>query len=455
MGQQSEMNPVRPHRRVRVIVAGAGLAGLTAARCLERAGASVTVVEARDRVGGRVRTLREGLRDGQHVEMGADLIEEDQTAVLELAREFALEPVRILRSGWGFYGTSTSGTPAKRSQSRTFEQVARLLAPEIEAYKKAGSRHDTAVAAWLGRQSVAEWLQRVRAGADLAAGVRGLRGFFLADPEDLSLLPLVEQFAGEGVPGASRMYRLRHGNDTLPRAMADALRGPVLLGSAVVRVAQRGKAVQVTIGTPRRRVLTADFIVVALPASTLRRVAFVPALPAGQRRAIGRLRYGPATRIVLQFDRRFWKRFGLPAAYGSDQPFGAVWDGNEQQSRHPGILTLLAGGRAAREVRGLIAAGGWPALVRQLAWLGRPAGLLAARSFSWYGDRWSRGGYAVFDPGFDPGLRPWLARPAGRVFFAGEHTSLRWQGYMNGAVESGRRAAVEVAVTAGLDYAAV
>jgi monoamine oxidase len=65
----------------------------------------------------------------------------------------------------------------------------------------------------------------------------------------------------------------------------------------------------------------------------------------------------------------------------------------------------------------------------------------------WEDDPYARGGYAFFDPGFDPDLRAWLARPAGRVFFAGEHTSVRWQGYMNGAVESGRRAAAEVAAS--------
>jgi monoamine oxidase len=71
--------------------------------------------------------------------------------------------------------------------------------------------------------------------------------------------------------------------------------------------------------------------------------------------------------------------------------------------------------------------------------------LIASRQIVWEQDPWARGGYAFFDPTFDPALRAWLARPFGRVFFAGEHTSVRWQGYMNGAVESGRRAAAEIA----------
>jgi monoamine oxidase len=90
--------------------------------------------------------------------------------------------------------------------------------------------------------------------------------------------------------------------------------------------------------------------------------------------------------------------------------------------------------------------------VRRLSWLGPPARLLDATTIAWDRDPWVKGGYAVFDPAFDPALRPWLARPAGRIVFAGEHTSDRWQGYMNGAIETGRRAALEVAVMSGLGY---
>src|SRR5881394_1003472 len=94
-----------------VVVAGAGLAGLSAARALEKRGAAVTVVEARDRVGGRVHTVRSAFAAGQHAEAGGDLIEGEQERVLELARELALKPVRILRDGFGFFGPDRNGKP--------------------------------------------------------------------------------------------------------------------------------------------------------------------------------------------------------------------------------------------------------------------------------------------------------------------------------------------------------
>jgi len=153
---------------------------------------------------------------------------------------------------------------------------------------------------------------------------------------------------------------------------------------------------------------------------------------------------GPATRMMLQFSTRFWTRRRQPSLFASDQPTGAVWDGNEEQRGKPAILSLLAGGGASRRLQALVGHGGPRAVVRRLGWLGRPSTLVAAQVISWEDDPWAGGGYAAFHKGFDPGLREWLARPFGRVLFAGEHTSNRWQGYVNGAIESGQRAAAEV-----------
>jgi monoamine oxidase len=123
-----------------------------------------------------------------------------------------------------------------------------------------------------------------------------------------------------------------------------------------------------------------------------------------------------------------------------------VWDGNEQQRGRTGILSMLAGGGASDASQEMLARDGAQGFVDALDWLGsKRASLVAARHVVWEHDPMARGGYAYFDPAFDPSLRAWLALPCGRLFFAGEHTSVKWQGYMNGAVESGRRAAAEIA----------
>jgi monoamine oxidase len=432
-------------RGVRVVVGGAGLAGLTAAHLLEADGADVTVVEARDRVGGRVHTVRGHFHHGQHAEAGADLIEAEQSEVLALAKKLRLVPAPILKRGWGFYGSAGGRRLRITSAPGVFEEAPRRLTRQIEDYKAVHERWDSPVAQAIGRISVAEWLQGVDADRGFRAAMRGLRGFFLADPEDLSLLAVVDQFASGGTPGEGRMFRLKGGNDRLPRALADRLRGALLLRSAVVRIVQHRAGVRVTV--EHASILSeidADYAILAVPASTAREIEFEPRLTGDQQRALASLRYGAATRVLLQFARRFWRVRRRPSAFGSDQPFGAVWDGNEDQGGRPGILSLLAGGRASQEVRSIVASEGWRGLVDRLRWLGTPAELLEGLTVTWEDDPWSRGGYAIFDAAFDPALRRWLSRPAGRVLFAGEHTSERWQGYMNGAVESGRRVAAEV-----------
>ena len=429
---------------MRILVAGAGLAGLTAARELDAYGADVTVVEARDRVGGRVHTIRDGFAAGQHAEAGADLIESEQTHTLDLARELGLKPVRILRHGWGFYGVDKAGRLRIRSAPGRFAEAASRLEPEIRDYQLAGRDWDSPVVARIARQSVSDWLARAGADVGFAATVTGLRGFFLADPDVLSLIALVDEFASGDTPGDARMFRIPEGNDRLATTVAGKLRNAVALRSVVKHVAQTAAGVRVTVEGARQHVLEADYAVIALPASTLRDVTFDPPLPPQQARAVAQLLYGAATRVLLQFETRFWRRPGRHSAFGTDRPIGAVWDGNEQQARRPGILSLLAGGRASAGVRTILASGGPAGLVDRLRWLGSPSELLTHRVVAWEDDPWSKGGYAFFDPAFPPSLRDWLGRVSGRLAFAGEHTSVDSQGYMNGAIESGKRAAAEV-----------
>jgi monoamine oxidase len=436
---------------VSVLVAGAGLAGLSAAYDLMAMGAAVTVADARDRVGGRVWTIRDGFVEGQHAEAGGDMIDEEQYEIRELSRSLGLKLTRILRGGFGYVRPDATGKPKilAGSASRGWERLAEEIAPVAKPYELAERRWDSPITAAIARRPVASWLDEIKADAELRATAAGLRGFFLADPDELSLIALVDQFSDSDGPAPGTMYRIEGGNDRLPAALAASLGERLHLNTEVVALSHRGSTVRVSVKNGRALAqINCDYAVLAVPATLLRRMPITPALPAQQHDATSRLKYGRATRTLLQFSSRFWRAVGRPRAFGSPLPFGAVWDANEEQRGRSGILSLLAGGSASDATQAIVAKHGVRGLVDVLEWLGaQDADLVASRQIVWEQDPFARGGYAYFDPAFDPGLRAWLARPAGRLFFAGEHTSIKWQGYMNGAVESGRRAAAEIAAT--------
>ena len=187
----------------------------------------------------------------------------------------------------------------------------------------------------------------------------------------------------------------------------------------------------------------------------LRRVPITPALAAHQHAAIATLKYGRATKTLLQFSKRFWRAKGRPRAFGS--PAAVRRDLGRQRGTGRGQRAssrCSPEASASDETQAMVARDGIARFADGLVVArrrGPPSSARRARS-SGNRIRFARGGYAYFDPSFDPALREWLARPAGRLFFAGEHTSIRWQGYMNGAVESGRRAAAEIAATARLGH---
>jgi monoamine oxidase len=190
----------------------------------------------------------------------------------------------------------------------------------------------------------------------------------------------------------------------------------------------------------RRQEIEGDALVFTIPASTLSDVAITPALPEEQWRAITALRYGYATKAAVLTSGSLFGH--SPArAFATDTHAGAFWDASEGQPAGGPVISFLAGGSAsealARRLRG-----GADLLLSDVCWVRRGDSIPRARavaSWQWERDPLARGGYAYLDPGFDSAWLPLLGRRAGRLFFAGEHTSENYQGYMEGALESAER----------------
>lgn len=430
----------------RVIVAGAGLAGLVAARDLSARGADVHVVEARKRLGGRVWTDREFA--GDPVELGGEFIDGEHQELRALCKELKLELQPVLKEGFGLALDVNGRVQVFNGMKPLWAELKQTLSRESAALTSAECDWGSTTAQEIGRHSLQSLLLLRSASREVLAMAQGLRGFYLADSDQLNALVGVEQLLAGTDPGDVNVSRIKGGNDRLVDALAKHSRARVTLQSAITKIEQDDREVRVVVadGSKKGTLLKGDYLVMTLPPVVARSLEYAPGVPGGLKRAWQSLSIGPATKAHVWFDKPWWRKAGRPRAFGSNLDTGAVWETGSKDA----VLTLLAGGRASQSLRGLLEEGGPQRIVRRLSWLGEPGDARDFRSVSWELDPFARGGYAAFGTDFKPEWRSELSRAFGRIVFAGDHTSRKWQGYMNGAVESGQRAAREIELMTSL-----
>jgi len=391
---------------MRVVVVGAGLAGLSAADELQRSGAEVVVLEARDRVGGRVWSRR--LENGAVVEMGAEFILPGNTAIRELAERFGL-------------GLWDKGMRYGHREPRG--GVGASLA-EVEAAAAMAERELERTAADVNAQRLLERLQ-IPAGAReaLLARVEISSGNSadLVNARDLAGIAHVDDEPAPSIAG---------GNQGLPLALAESLGAAVRLRCPVERIAWRAEGVRLRAS---RAEIEADGCVVAVPASVLPRIRFEPALPDRLADAVAAIRYGHAAKLFVPL-----RRPAAPSAVMSVPERYWTWtatgDGEEPQP----VVSAFAGSPAAL-ARLEVAAGHerWLASIERLRddLELEPEGALLS---TWSDDPWVGAAYSTSPPAE---IAAAFERPVGPLAFAGEHAGGEFSALMEGAIRSGRRAA--------------
>ena len=404
-----------------MLVIGAGLSGLVAATEAQEAGHDVVVLEARERVGGRVFTVREGFVAGQFADIGAEIIYHGQNNIADLCAEHGIELSSEFSFGTDvpnliFHGERLSQAAAAEIANELREAVRRTRAGQYES-----------VAQWLRRARVSEAAELLLTAIAQSTPAAPLR---IADAQELN----VELSWGEA-------YRkIKGGNDNLPRAMAQKV--DVRLHEAV-RVVGWG-ATGVTVESDRET-FHADRAVVTIPGPLVSELGFEPALPAEKVRALLELRYGNATRLVVQYAERELVKQAIGSGCFTDGMPGFVMEQTVHQDGDPIIVGGLAAGDA--EPAGMTdeqILDGVDATISAAA--GRPLKRIAGFVKSWTHDPWSRA--VVRAPIGDQRatVLPLIGAPLGnRVFFAGEHTDGRvGPGGMEGAIKSGYRVAKEL-----------
>lgn len=445
-------------RRVRVAVVGAGIAGLNATNLLAKAGFNVALYEGSGHIGGRIQTEYGRVAPGIHTELGGEFIDSDHADMLALAQSFglALTDTRAPSEsnlGIAYYAdgrlrTEDEVIAAFRPLAATIDKDTMALSQEItyNHHSSADVKLDrTTLRDYLLRNIGDGWLYKV-----LEAAYVNEYGLDLAEQSSLNFVLTIGTDTSEGfqVYGSSdQRYKIAGGNHQVVAALAETVADRTWFGHTLVAVGRKATGeylLEFDSGRGGSSEVVADFVVLCIPFTTLRHVDLRVPLPTLKKKAIVELGYGDNAKLILGFDSRRWRDEGFDGDSYADQPFQSGWDASRLQPSPHGAFTIFPGGTLARDLgpgeahqqaHRLL-----PGLDRvfpgvQSHWLGT-----AVRAY-WPGNPFVRGSYAAYRPGQWTSIRGLERRPVGNLYFAGEHTSLDWQGYMNGGAESGRLAA--------------
>lgn len=451
------MSAARTDAEVDVVVVGAGFAGLTTARGLVRRGRSAIVLEARDRVGGRV--LVQSIGDGQVVDVGGQWTGPGQDRIRALGAAVGVE-------SFPTYGAESEHVQHRDGQRVTYSGPVPDTDPEIlgelvGAMQRLDemSQEVPPEAPWSAPRAD-EWdaqtFQSWMAGNLMADGAKGfmrmlIEAVYAVDPRDLSLLyALFYARAGGGLmyltgtEGGAQQDRFDGGAQLVASKLAEELGERVRLSSPVRRISQDPDGVEVEADGASVRGQRA---VVAIPPALAGRIEYRPAMPALRDQLTQRTPMGSVIKINAVYDEPFWRSEGLSGRAVSDTgPVKFTFD-NSPRSGSPGVLVGFIEGDEARRYSGATES------ERRAAVLGcfeRYFGPRAAKprqyiERDWSAEEYSRGCYgAVFPAGTLVSSGRALREPVGRIHWAGTETATVNVGYMDGAVQSGERAAAEV-----------
>ena len=439
-----------------MVVAGAGLAGLTAARRLTEAGVKVAVLEARDRVGGRTYSADVG---GLRVDLGGQWIGPTQDRMEALVGELGLDMFPTHHAGRKvlfvgerrstYRGDIPSMAPHRlvllQATISRLERLCRRVGADPEPWTRADATRWDA-------ETVETWKRRNIP----SAAVRGVfdaavRTVFGAEAAELSMLHALSYLSAGGglmrvveIRGGAQERRFAGGAQAVSLGLAERLSAPVVLASPVRTIEETRGGVRVVGDDGEWR---AKRVIVAMAPVMAGRIGYDPPLPALRDELSQRSPMGATIKFHALYERAFWRDDGYSGeAVYTDGPISAAFDNSSADGSAAALLAFSVGAAARRigaldpaarrrEVTGALVRAFGPRVGEPTAWLEK----------DWSADPWTRGcPTGNFPPGVLSMFGPALRAPAGRIHWAGTETATEWTGYMDGAVRSGERAADEV-----------
>ena len=435
----------------RVVVVGAGFSGLAAAYELTKAGYDVTVVEARNRVGGRVISFSD-LVPGKVVEGGAELIGSNHPAWIAYAKQFKLQFLDVGEEDLEFPIVLDGKRVTAEQSEQLWEEMEKVFNTIVTdaANVDADEPWKAANAEALDKRTLADWIEKSGASPLCKSALRTMmtadNGVVTEWQSYLANLAMVKGGGLEKYWTESEVYRCQGGNQQLARRLVTEIGAPKVLTRMPVRaIALTDRGARVTLGDGK--VLEAEHVLLTAPPSVWNKIAIDPVLPPGLLPQMG-----TNVKYLMSLKSPVWRRSELAPEMLSDGPVSLTWHGTDGQKGAGEGLVAFSGGPAADVCRE------WTAAQRDknyLAELGKvyrgiAGSFVRARFMDWPSDPWAKASYSFPAPGQVTTQGPTLRQGTGRLHFAGEYTSYAFMGYMEGALNSGAAAARRIAVRDGV-----
>jgi monoamine oxidase len=440
-----------------VVVIGAGFAGMIAARDLLRAGKKVAVLEARDRIGGRVKA---GMIAGRKVDLGGMWVGPTQTRLLELIKEFGLHTIPQFEDGRdmaNLNGKRTTGErddPGLDAETQAEYEVVVGELNRLTAQVQLESPWTTPRAEEFDAITAQQWFDAKTQNQTLRSLFQlTTRTDFTADLSQMSFLYFLfylrsaDNYATlNGLENAAQAFVVKETLHELAARIAEQLGKTIVLDAPVRNITQDASGVTVS---SEKGIWRANYAVVAIPLSLSVRIEYHPPLPPKRDLLAQHMPMGSVIKCWVAYERPFWREKGLNGLAWSDLPPVDAFIDSTPPEGHPGLLVGFIDAGNALKWTGRRIEERRQAVVNQLVTF---FGLDAEHPIDyedqdWPSDPWSRGCFSVtMGPGVMTTLGPAIRQPHGRIHWAGTETASKWMGYVDGAIRSGERAAEEVLV---------
>ncbi len=456
----------------KVLIVGAGIAGLVAGYRLTQAGVPVDIVEARNRIGGRIYTLQNAVGTSIPVDLGGEFIDTKHTSLRFLAIELGLAIADLYTADRGLI----EETSYFQGRKILDQEVLPLFIPLVQKIKQdlaaLGNtpityRTRNSFAIKLDRTSIAQYLHSAEIDPlliqKLQVAYTVLYGREATEQSSLNMLLFLGtdtssiQISAE----SDERFQIVGGNDQVPRLLARFLANSIETGTQLEAIkTQSNGSYRVTLRSGSHSIeRTYERILLALPFSTLRQVSLDVDIPKVKKKAIAQLGYGNNAKLITAYHERIWRtRYHSTAFASSDLDFQSIWEASRYQPGVNGVLTNFTGGQKSCRLAQGSAESQAQKLLPQLENIF--PGISNVRKDSqavrayWAGEPYTQGSYACYLVGQWTTIAGSEQQQVGNLFFAGEHCSQLYQGYMEGGCRTGEIAAVQILRSLGLNKSA-